>query len=383
MDVIRELSGNTGAVLPLHEPEFAGNEWLYVKECLDTGWVSSAGRFVDRLEGELASFTGSKHAVAVVNGTAALHIALLLAGVQPDEEILVPSLTFVATANAIAHCHAIPHFVEVSAANLGLDAARLDAYLSEIGERRSDGGTYNRLTGKRIRAVVPMHTFGHPVELDKLVEVAERFNLIMIEDAAESLGSLYKGTPTGTIGQFGIVSFNGNKIMTTGGGGAILTQNSALAAKAKHLTTTAKLPHKWAFDHDAVGYNYRMPNLNAALGCAQLERVPEFLIRKRQLANRYRDRFQKLPGLKFLEEPAYATSNYWLNAIIIEQADEAVRDEILRLTNEAGFLARPVWTPLHELPMYRDCPRMSLPVTEKLHKQLINLPSGPAVLKEG
>ncbi len=382
VEVVRQLSGMSDAVLPLHEPEFAGNEWEYVKECLDTKWVSSAGRFVDRLEGELASFTKSEHAVAVVNGTAALHIALLLSDVKPGDEVIVPSLTFVATANAIAYCQALPHFVDVSTSNLGLDTVRLSEYLRDIGERRSDGATYNRITGNRIRAIVPMHTFGHPVDMEALLEIGERFNLVIIEDAAESLGSLYKGKATGTFGLFGIMSFNGNKIMTTGGGGAILTQNKELAMKAKHLTTTAKLPHQWAFNHDVVGYNYRMPNLNAALGCAQLEQVPDFLYRKRQLANLYSQNLRSVEGISFVEEPEYAASNYWLNAIILEKADIAVRDEVLRLTNEAGILTRPIWTPMHQLQMYRQCPRMDLSVTEQLQNQIINLPSGPSVIRK-
>ncbi|SDX28603.1 LegC family aminotransferase [Paenibacillus sp. CF384] len=381
VDVIRQLSEKKNdAVLPLHEPEFSGNEWLYVKECLDTGWVSSAGRFVDRLEGELASFTNSAHAVAVVNGTAALHIALLLSGVKPDDEVIVPSLSFVATANAIMYCQATPHFVDVSSTNLGLDAVRLNDYLEEISKIGTDGKLYNRISGKRISAIVPMHTFGHPVDMDAVLEVAERFNLIVIEDAAESLGSYYKGKSTGTFGLFGIVSFNGNKIMTTGGGGAILTQSKELAAMAKHVTTTAKLPHKWSFDHDIVGYNYRMPNINAALGCAQLELVPGFLARKRLLAEKYSKGFQEIKGLSFLEEPAYASSNYWLNAIILDDEDVLARDEILRITNEAGILTRPVWTPLHQLPMYSNCPRMDLPITESLHNKIINLPSGPSIV---
>lgn len=382
VEVVKQISGKTDAILPLHEPEFSGNEWLYVKECLDTEWVSSAGRFVDRLEGELTSFTRSKHAVAVVNGTAALHIALLLSGVKSSDEVIVPSLTFVATANAISYCHAIPHFADVSTSNLGLDIVRLGDYLQHIGEQRSDGVTYNRITGNRIRAVVPMHTFGHPVDMEALMEVAERFNLIIIEDAAESLGSLYKGKATGTFGLFGIMSFNGNKIMTTGGGGAILTQNKELAAQAKHLTTTAKLPHRWAFDHDVVGYNYRMPNLNAALGCAQLEQVPDYLNRKRQLARLYLQRLRSVKGVSFIEEPGYAVSNYWLNAIMLEKSDVAVRDEVLRITNEAGILTRPIWTPMHKLPMYQHCPRMDLSVTEQLQNRIINLPSGPSVVRK-
>jgi len=356
----------------LHEPTFTGNEWTYVKDCLDTGWVSSVGKYVDRFEKELAEYTGVRHAVAVVNGTAALHICLLLAGVMPGDEVIIPALTFVATANAVAYTGAIPHFVDCDARTLGLDPQKLDGYLAEIAEVR-DGVCFNRLSGRRIRAVVPMHTFGHPVDLDALTSVCERFNLEMIEDAAESLGSYYKGKHTGNWGKLSAMSFNGNKIMTTGGGGAILTNDSALAKLAKHLTTTAKTPHPWAFNHDMMAYNYRMPNLNAALGCAQLEQLPDFLERKRKLADRYAQAFASVAGVRFISEPEFARSNYWLNVLLLEQAEE--RDTVLETTNRHGIMTRPVWTLMHRLPMFLDCPRMNLSVAEDLEARLVNIPS--------
>ncbi|GIO12290.1 perosamine synthetase [Cohnella xylanilytica] len=353
-----------------------------MKECIDTGWVSSVGSYVNRFEKDLAEYTGSGYAIAVVNGTAALHISLLLAGVEAGDEVIVPSLSFVATANAVAYCQATPHFADVEPKTLGLDVERLDAHLAEIGAVGSDGSLYNQRTGKRIRAIVPMHTFGHPVDMESLLELGERYRLAIIEDAAESLGSLYKGRATGTFGLFGILSFNGNKVLTCGGGGAILTQDKELAAKAKHLTTTAKVPHAWAFDHDQVGYNYRMPNINAALGCAQLERVPLFLERKRGLAFEYEQFFRTVPGISFVTEPEYTRSNYWLNTILLDRSDMVVRDRILQDTNAAGILTRPVWTPLHLLPMYAACPSMDMYVTIEMQGRIINLPSGTSLARE-
>jgi perosamine synthetase len=358
----------------LHEPRFAGNEWVYVKECLDTGWVSSVGKFVDRFEQALVEYTGIKHAVATVNGTAALHISLLLAGVSPGDEVIVPALTFVATANAVRYCGAVPHFVDAEERTLGLDPRKLSDYLEMIVERRPEG-TFNRQTGRRLKAVVPMHTFGHPVDLEPLGELCAQFGLELVEDAAESLGSYYRGRHTGHWGRISAVSFNGNKIVTTGGGGAILTNDSTLAKRAKHLTTTAKLPHPWAFHHDEVGYNYRLPNLNAALGCAQLEQLPAFVSKKRNLAIRYQQAFNGLDGVHFFSEPDFAQSNYWLNAVLLEQPDRALRDAIMRAINDQNVMARPAWTLLPELPMYDRCPKMDLSVAQSLEARIINLPS--------
>ena len=274
------------APVALHEPVFAGREWEYVRSCLDSGWVSSAGAFVDRFERELAAYLGARHVIAVVNGTAALHVALLLAGVRPGDEVLIPSLTFIATANAVAYCGALPHFVDCDVETLGLDPSRLNSYLAEIAEV-VDGTCRNRRTGARIAGVVPVHIFGHPVAMDALGEVAARYRLPLIEDATEAIGSRYRGRAAGTIGLMGTLSFNGNKTITTGGGGALITNDDALAQHARHLTTTAKTPHRWLYLHDEIGFNYRLPNLNAALGCAQLEELDGFIARKRRLATLY------------------------------------------------------------------------------------------------
>ncbi len=358
----------------LHEPCFRGREWEYVKECLDSTWVSSVGKFVDRFEVELAAYTGVKRAVVVVNGTAALHACLLLAGVEPGDEVLIPDLTFVATANAVSYCGAIPHLVDSEERTMGLDPGKLADYLRDI-VQVENGRCLNRLTKRCIRAVVPMHTFGHPVDLDPLVAICERYSIELIEDAAESLGSFYKGKHTGNWGRFAALSFNGNKIMTTGGGGAILTNDEEAGRLAKHLTTTAKVPHRWAFEHDMVGYNYRLPNLNAALGCAQLEQLPSFLAQKRALAEKYRQSFAGIAGIRFVSEPDFACSNYWLNALLLEEPFAASRDELLQLTNDAGVMTRPAWTPMHKLPMYNSCPRMDISTAESLERRLINIPS--------
>jgi perosamine synthetase len=362
--------------VPLHEPEFAGDELAYLKACIDSGWVSSAGKYVDEFEHRLAKITGSRFVVATVNGTAALHIALKLAGVQPGDEVMVPSLTFVATANAVAHCGAIPHFVESDPRTLGLDARALREYLEFIAER-SGANLRNRASGRRLAAVVPMHTYGHPVDLVHLVEVCRQFGLPLVEDAAESLGSLFHGRHTGTFGKLGTLSFNGNKIVTTGGGGAILTQEESLARHARHITTTARRDHRWEYFHDEVGWNYRLPNLNAALGCAQLERLESLLTRKRALAMRYRDAVSAIPELRFADEPEGCRSNFWLNTVLLGEPSLKVRDSLLAASNDAGFMTRPAWTLLHKLPMFADCPRAPVPVAEQLEASIINVPSSP------
>ena len=358
----------------LHEPEFTGNERAVVQDCLDSTFVSTAGKYVDQFEAMLAEYTGAGHAIAVVSGTAALHIALKLAGVEADEEVLMPALCFVATANAVAHCGAVPHFVDSELGTMGLDPTALAAHLDGIVERKPHG-VVNRQTGRRIAAVVPMHTYGHPVDMAPLLEVASRYGLPVVEDAAESLGSTYQGKHTGTLGELGTLSFNGNKIITTGGGGAILTDDAGLARHAKHLTTTAKLPHRWEFFHDEVAWNYRLPNLNAALGCAQMERLPDFLERKRVLASRYESAFSSTASICFMGEPRQTRSNYWLSTVRLEEPDMEMRDQALAAANDAGYQCRPAWTLLHKLPMYADCPRAELPVAERLEASLINLPS--------
>jgi perosamine synthetase len=359
----------------LHEPSFSGNEWLYLKECLDSTFVSSVGKFVDRFEVDLANFTGAKYAVAVVNGTAALHIALKLAGVQASDEVLIPELTFIATANAVTYCNATPHFVDSEAYTLGVDAAKLRDYLISHTEQRA-GQCVNRATGQVIRALVPMHTFGHPVDIEGLLAIAHDFNIALVEDAAESLGSYYHGKHTGTFGLMGTLSFNGNKTITTGGGGAILTNNAALAHYAKHMTTTAKLPHAWEYRHDEIGYNYRLPNLNAALGCAQLEQLPTMLAAKRELFMRYQTAFAAVQGAKLMVEPAQCQSNYWLQTLLLNAEHAAQRDAVLKATNEAGFMTRPAWTLMHKLEIYKSCPKMdSLSVAEDIEQRLISIPS--------
>lgn len=374
LEGLKTVLGEAGSPIALHEPEFAGHEWEYVKQCIDTGWVSSVGHYVDEFERRLAAYTGARHAVAVVNGTAALHLALKLVGVGANDEVIVPALSFVATANAVAHCGAIPHFADSALDTLGIDPAALGEHLARIGES-TGGALRNRETGRRIAAIVPMHVFGHPVALGPLLELAGRYGLPVVEDAAESLGSFYQGKHTGTVGKMGVLSFNGNKIITTGGGGAILTDDAELARHAKHLSTTAKCPHHWEFFHDEVAYNYRLPNLNAALGCAQIERLPDMLARKRHLAEQYRGAFADKSGMSFCHEPAGSASNYWLNAVRLLVPDMQARDAILLAANSAGFGCRPAWKLLHRLPMYTACPRAAVPVAEDLEASLINVPS--------
>ncbi len=378
-DIIKSIRSVIGEnSVALHEPHFAGNEWAYVKECLDTGWVSSVGKYVDLFEHKLAEFTGVKRAIAVVNGTAALQICLKLAGVSDHDEVLVPSLSFVATANAVHYCNAIPHFVDSEYETLGLDAKKLDGYLAEISSVNQKR-CINNITGRQIKAVVPMHTFGHPVNLDAIVEVCNKYHLVLIEDAAESLGSYYKDKHTGQHGLLSALSFNGNKIMTTGGGGAILTNDESLANYAKHLTTTAKKPHKWAFVHDYIGYNYRLPNINAALGCAQLEQLPTFLEKKRELAIRYESAFKTVPNISFVKEPNMTKSNYWLNALLLDSKESL--EPVLEATNKAGIMTRPAWNLLHSLPINRDCPLMpDMQVSNDLASRLINIPSSVGLI---
>lgn len=374
LDALRKVIGNQPAPVALHEPTFAGQEWQYLKSCLDSGWVSSAGEFVQTFEQKLAAKCGVRYAIATVNGTAALHAALLVAGVRKNDEVIVPALTFVATANAVAYCGAIPHLADSDELSLGIDPAKLAAHLDDVSELREDG-CFNRSTGRRISAIIPMHTFGHPVDMDAITELAEKRRLAVIEDATEALGSSYKGRAAGSLGHLGTLSFNGNKIITTGGGGAILTNDENIALRTRHLTTTAKKSHRWEFEHDEVGYNYRLPNLNAALGCAQLEQLDRFVEAKRSLARCYRDSFAGVSGIRFFSEPAYARSNYWLNAILLNNADLENRNDILDAAAKAGFMLRPVWTLMNRLPMYAHCPRTDLSVAERLAHSIINLPS--------
>ena len=376
VEAIREVVG-PGQVA-LHEPSFNGNEWLYLKECLDSNYVSSVGEFVEQFELSLAHYTGAKYVISVVNGTAALQIALKLAGVNSGDEVLLPALTFVATANAISHLGAIPHFVDSEESTLGIDVVKLREYLSANTEEQS-GLRINKYTKRIIRALVPMHTFGHPSDLEQLLSIARDFNLVLVEDAAESLGSFYKGQHTGTFGLLGSLSFNGNKTITTGGGGAILTNDEALARRAKHLTTTAKITHKWEFDHDEIGYNYRMPNINAALGCAQMENLPEKISLKRALFQRYREEFASISGALIFEETINCQSNYWLQTLLLQDDNLVLRDSVLEASNRSGIMTRPAWKLMSNLAPYQNSPAMSLEGANSLYRRVINLPSSPAL----
>jgi len=376
-DVIRAIRSVVGfGSVSLQEPSFQGNELLYIKECIDSSYVSSVGKFVDRFEFELAKYCGSKHAIAVINGTSALHIALILAGVKAGDEVLMPALTFVATANAVSYCQARPHFVDSDNLSLGIDVHKLSVYLKNH-TRQKSGKCINLRTGNVISAMIPVHIFGHMTCMDKLLEVSEEFNIPVVEDAAESLGSRYLEKHSGTFGLLGTVSFNGNKIITTGGGGAILTNDTVLAKYAKHLTTTAKLPHAWNFFHNEVGYNYRMPNLNAALGCAQLEQLDSKLSAKRKLFERYQIAFKDIAGVKLIKEPKNCISNYWLQTIMISSEIELNLELILQSINNAGIMTRPAWTLIHELPPYQACQRMDLTNAQYLQRSIINIPSSP------
>ncbi len=378
VDRIRYVVGSER--VPLHEPSLNGNELAYVTECIQSGWVSSVGSFVDRFESDLAAYTGASHAVVISNGTSALQVALQLAGVKRDDEVLVPALSFVATANAVRHNGAWPHFVDNETSTLGLAPLPLGSYLSEISEQRDDG-LYNLRTGRRIAAIVPMHTFGHPVDMRELSKVTSLYGIPIVEDAAESLGSFLEGRHTGNVGLCSTLSFNGNKIVTTGGGGAIITNDEALAKRAKHLTTTAKQPHPWAFFHDEVAYNFRMPNLNAALGCAQLERIESFVEAKRELARRYAEAFADMEeATLFLERPGTRV-NYWLQTLILSSDHAAQRDEVLKASNASGIMTRPIWELLNTLPMYRNCPAAPLPVAQDLARRIVNIPSSPQLIK--
>ena len=367
---VRDYFG-TREFIPLHAPVFSGREKDYVTDTIESTFVSSVGAFVDRFEKDMASYTGSPRAIGTVNGTAALHIALKLSGVEPGDLVITQPLTFVATCNAIAYCGAEPVFVDVDRGTLGLSAGALQNWLEEHARVDDEGICRTRLENKIVRACVPMHTFGHPADLDGLLRVTRDWNIFLVEDAAESLGSLYKGRHTGTFGALGTLSFNGNKIITTGGGGMILADQE-LGERAKHLTTTAKKPHLYEYIHDQVGYNYRLPNLNAALGCAQLEQLEVFVKTKRALAAGYQS---ELAGtnLTFVCEPEDCRSNYWLNAVICE--DKPHRDALLETTNQNGIMTRPIWALMNHLDMYRNCRRGELSNAEWLEGRVVNLPS--------
>jgi len=389
IDFIRSLYPGKETI-PLHEPYFGGNEKKYVLDCIETNYVSSVGKYVDRFEEMIRDFTGAKYAIATVNGTAALHIALKLAGVQPGDLVITQPLTFIATCNAISYCGAEPVFVDIDAETLGMSPDSLESWLStntviednvcylkevhKLHELQYNNNKFVEIRGpRRISACVPMHTFGHPCKIDKIVDICNRYHIPVVEDAAESIGSYYKGQHTGTFGKFGILSFNGNKTITTGGGGMILTDDDELGPLAKHITTTAKKPHPWKFEHDMIGYNYRLPNINAALGCAQMEILPDILKNKRQTAKRYQDFFNNLKNIEFISEPSDSISNYWLNAILLY--DEKERDQFLDYAYSQKVMCRPAWTLMNKLSMFSKCISSTLSESNMVEKKLINIPS--------
>jgi len=361
----------TTKFIPLHEPKFIGSEKKYLNECIDSTFVSSVGKFVDKFEEMIAKYTGAKYAVATSNGTSALHISLLLCGVESGDEVITQPLTFVATCNAIDYCNAKPIFVDVDRETMGLSSDALKEFLEENTTVKNDQ-CINIKTGKVIRACVPMHTFGHACQIDDIVEVCDKYHIAVVEDAAESLGSYYKGKHTGTFGKLGAISFNGNKIITSGGGGCIITDDEILAKKAKHITTTAKVPHKWEYTHDEIGYNYRMPNLNAALVVAQLENLDKVLENKQELANSYKYFFED-KEINFLKEPKDSRSNYWLNAVVLK--DKIERDSFLEFTNTGGIMTRPIWTLMNKLEMFKDSQCGKLDNAQWLEERVVNIPS--------
>jgi len=374
IDFIRTLY-QTEAFIPLHEPRFTGNEKAYLIDCIDSTFVSSVGKYVDRFEIEMARFTGAKYAVATVNGTAALHIALKMVNVAQDDEVITQSLSFIATCNAISYCGAKPVFVDVDRDTLGMSAQSLAAFLGAHAVR-TESGCRNKTTGRRIAAAVPMHTFGHPCRIDEIAAICDEYGIPLVEDAAESLGSYHEEKHTGTFGKLAAFSFNGNKTITTGGGGMIITDDAALAKHAKHITTTAKIPHPYEFIHDEIGYNYRLPNINAALGCAQMETLPRLLESKRQVASAYAG-FFKEAGVAFVKEPVHAKSNYWLNALVLE--DLSARDRFLKELNEANVMSRPIWRLMNELEMFRGCQCADLTNAKWLEERVVNIPSSAII----
>jgi perosamine synthetase len=370
IDFIRNLYQTT-EFIPLHEPKFIGNEKAYLIDCIDSTFVSSVGKYVDRFEQLMAEYTGAKYAIATVNGTAALHIALKLVGVNQGDEVITQSLSFVATCNAISYCGAKPIFVDVDRDTLGLCPESLRAFLS-ANTTKTQAGRINKKTGQKISAVVPMHTFGHPCRIDEIARLCEEFGIPLVEDAAESLGSYYQGEHTGTFGKLAAFSFNGNKTITTGGGGMIITDDEVIAKRAKHITTTAKQPHPYEFVHDEIGYNYRLPNINAALGCAQMERLPQLLESKRSTATAYAEFFSS-SNFNFVTEPKQSKSNYWLNALILE--DKNARERFLDELNVAGVMSRPIWRLMNELAMFQDCESTDLSNSKWLEERVVNIPS--------
>lgn len=371
IDFIKGFYGNQEFV-PLAVPKFVGNEKNYLSECIDTTFVSSIGQFVDRFEKDMAAYTGAKRAVVCVSGTNALHMAMMLAGVERDDEVLTQALTFIATCNAISYIGAHPVFIDVDRSTMGLSPDAVKEWLVKNAEIKN-GQCYDKTTGRRVKACVPMHTFGHPVRIEELAAICAEWHIELVEDAAESIGSKYKGKHTGLFGKVGALSFNGNKTITTGGGGMLLFMDEELGALAKHLTTQAKVPHRWEFKHDHIGYNYRMPNINAALGCAQLEHLDEFIVDKRETAKAYADYFQNVDGIEFFTEPENSFSNYWLNVVILPDHDKQI--EFLQETNDNGVMTRPIWELMNRLPMFEHCQHDDLKNTIWFADRVVNIPS--------
>lgn len=374
-DFIKDLYGAYDFV-PLSVPKFIGNEKKYLDECIDTTFVSSVGMFVDRFENEMAAFTGAKRAVVCVSGTNALHMSLMMVGVERDDEVLTQALTFVATCNALSYIGAHPVFIDVDKTTMGLSPDAIREWLCKNAEIKN-GLCYNKNSGRRVKACVPMHTFGHPVRIKELALLCEEYHIELVEDAAESIGSKYKDKHTGTFGKVGAISFNGNKTITTGGGGMMLFQDEELGDMAKHITTQAKIPHRWEFRHDHIGYNYRMPNINAALGCAQLEYIDKLIASKREIAAAYADFFKNVDGIDFFVEPENCFSNYWLNAVITENKEKQL--EFLQYTNDNGVMTRPIWELMNRLPMFENCEHDSLENTIWFADRVVNIPSSARV----
>lgn len=371
INFIKTLYGNQ-EFTPLAVPVFVGNEKKYLNECIDSTFVSSVGKFVDRFEEMVAEYTGAKRAVVCVNGTNALHIAMMLAGVERGDEVLTQALTFIATCNAISYIGAHPVFIDVDKETMGLSPVALRNWLKANAEVKN-GACYNKRTGHRVKACVPMHTFGHPCKIEDIAAVCHEYHLELVEDAAESIGSFYKGKHTGTFGKIGALSFNGNKTITTGGGGMLLFNDEELGKLAKHITTQAKVPHRWEFRHDHIGYNYRMPNINAALGCAQLEHLEEYVLNKRETAKQYAEFFKNIADIDFFVEPADSRSNYWLNVVILK--DKEAQLQFLQETNDNGVMTRPIWELMNRLPMFEHCEHDSLENTIWFADRVVNIPS--------
>ena len=367
---------NTNDFVPLSVPKFIGNEKKYIDECIDTTFVSSVGKFVDRFEDDIAKYTGANKAVVCVSGTNALHMSLMLAGVERNDEVLTQALTFIATCNALSYIGAQPVFIDVDKSTMGLSPDAVREWLCKNAEIKN-GLCFNKNSGRRIKACVPMHTFGHPVRIEDLAQVCAEYHIELVEDAAESIGSKYKGKHTGTFGKVGAISFNGNKTITTGGGGMMLFQDEELGKFAKHITTQAKVPHRWEFRHDHIGYNYRMPNINAALGCAQLENIDKLIASKREVAAAYAEFFKNVDGIDFFVEPENCFSNYWLNAVITENKEK--QQEFLQYTNDNGVMTRPIWELMNRLPMFEHCEHDSLANTIWFADRVVNIPSSARV----